>query len=157
MSQETIKIQKYNFPSFVCNQTFFNSGQFPDGKLCLQDDLPKQSFCLRVASIYANLLEQKKVLTYEKSSSPIGLVWYTKMATPSSPRNTIAGVGMVQRTVSRNQQRVGTLSLSTIWMPGAGWEHLYGYHDVMKIIYTSTMYLQLAFDIPHPTAVGQGS
>ena len=42
-------------------------------------------------------------------------------------------------------------------MPGAGWEHLYGYHDVMKIIYTSTMYLQLAFGVPHPTTVGMGS
>ena len=95
MSQEAIKIQKYDLPLFVYNQTFFNSGPFPDGQLCLQEDLPKQSFYLHVTSFYANLLEQKNVLTYEKSSPPIGWVWYTKMATLSSPRNTIACVGMV--------------------------------------------------------------
>ena len=95
MLQETIKLQKYNLPLFVYNQTFFRSGQFPDGQLCLQADLPTQSFYLHVASTYANLLEQKKVLTYEKCSSPIGLVWYTKMAILSSPRNIIACVGVV--------------------------------------------------------------
>ena len=95
MSQETIKIQKYNLLLFVYNQTFFKSGQFPDRQLCLQDNLTKQSFYLQVGSIYANLLEQKKVLTYKKSSPPIGLFWYTKMDTLSSLRNTIACVGMV--------------------------------------------------------------
>ena len=95
MSQETIKIQKYNLLLFVSNQTFFKSGQFPDRQLCLQDNLTKQSFYLQVGSIYANLLEQKKVLTYEKSSTPTGLVWYTNIATLSSPGNIIACVGIV--------------------------------------------------------------
>ena len=33
-----------------------------------------------MASSYANLLEQKKVFTQEKSLTPTGLVWYTNMA-----------------------------------------------------------------------------
>ena len=36
-----------------------------------------------VASIYADLWEQKKAFTYEKSSTPIGLVWETNMAAVS--------------------------------------------------------------------------
>ena len=38
-------------------------------------------FCVftHVASIYANLLEQKNAFTYEKSSTPTGLVWDTNM------------------------------------------------------------------------------
>ena len=33
-----------------------------------------------MASIYANLLEQKKSFAQEKSSTPTGLVWDTNMA-----------------------------------------------------------------------------
>ena len=42
-------------------------------------------FCVftYVASIYSNLLEQKKAFTYEKSSTPTGLVWDTNMAAVS--------------------------------------------------------------------------
>ena len=36
-----------------------------------------------VASIYADLWEQKKAFTYEKSSTPIGLVWETNMVAVS--------------------------------------------------------------------------
>ena len=36
-----------------------------------------------MGSIYANLLEQKKAFAQEKSSSPIGLVWDTNIATVS--------------------------------------------------------------------------
>ena len=45
----------------------------------------KRQFCVftHVASIYANLLEQKKAFTQEKSSTPTGLVWDTKMAVVS--------------------------------------------------------------------------
>ena len=32
------------------------------------------------ASIYANLLEQKKAFAQEKSSTPTGLIWDTNMA-----------------------------------------------------------------------------
>ena len=42
-------------------------------------------FCVfpHVASIYANLLEQKKAFAYEKSSTPTGLVWDSNMAAVS--------------------------------------------------------------------------
>ena len=42
-------------------------------------------FCVftHVASIYANLLEQKKAFAYEKSSTPTGVVWDTNMAAVS--------------------------------------------------------------------------
>ena len=42
-------------------------------------------FCVftHVASIYANLLEQKKAFPYEKSLTPTGLVWDTNMAAVS--------------------------------------------------------------------------
>ena len=45
----------------------------------------KRQFCVftHVASIYANSLEQKKAFTQEKSSTPTGLVWDTKMAVVS--------------------------------------------------------------------------
>ena len=33
-----------------------------------------------MASIYSNLLEQKKVFTFEKSLTPTGLAWNTNMA-----------------------------------------------------------------------------
>ena len=36
-----------------------------------------------MASIYANLLEQKKAFAWEKSSTPRGLVWETNMAAVS--------------------------------------------------------------------------
>ena len=36
-----------------------------------------------VASIYANLLKQKKSFAYERSSIPTGLVWDTNMAAVS--------------------------------------------------------------------------
>ena len=36
-----------------------------------------------VASSHANLLEEKKVFTQEKSSTPTGLVWDTNMAAVS--------------------------------------------------------------------------
>ena len=35
---------------------------------------------MHVVSIYANLLEQNKAFTQEKSSTPRGLVWDTNMA-----------------------------------------------------------------------------
>ena len=38
------------------------------------------SVSTHVASMYGNLLEPKKVFTYEKSSTPTGLVWNTNMA-----------------------------------------------------------------------------
>ena len=41
-----------------------------------------------MASIYANLLEQKKVFAFEKSSTPRGLVWNTNMAAVSLFWNT---------------------------------------------------------------------
>ena len=46
---------------------------------------------LIVASIYANLLEQKKAFAYEKSSTPTGLVWNTNMAAVTSCKNTLYG------------------------------------------------------------------
>ena len=39
-----------------------------------------QSVFTHVASIYANLLRQKKAFASEKSSTPTGLVWNTNMA-----------------------------------------------------------------------------
>ena len=42
-----------------------------------------------VASIYANLLEQKKAFAYEKSSTLSGLVWDTNMAALTSCENTL--------------------------------------------------------------------
>ena len=36
-----------------------------------------------VASIYANLLTQKKAFAYERNSTPVGLVWDTNMAAVS--------------------------------------------------------------------------
>ena len=39
-------------------------------KTALYNTLAYRAFSLTWASIYANLLEQKKVFTYEKSSSP---------------------------------------------------------------------------------------
>ena len=42
-----------------------------------------QSVFIHVASIYANLLERKKALALEKSSTPIRLVWDTNMAAVS--------------------------------------------------------------------------
>ena len=39
--------------------------------------------CTLVSSSHANLLEQKKVLTKEKSWTPTGLVWFTNMASVS--------------------------------------------------------------------------
>ena len=47
-------------------------------------------FCVftHVASIYANLLEQKKVVAYEKSSTPTGVVWDKNMAAMTSCENT---------------------------------------------------------------------
>ena len=41
-----------------------------------------------VASIYANLLEQKKALAKEKNATPRGLVWDTNMAAVSLFRDT---------------------------------------------------------------------
>ena len=41
------------------------------------------SMFLHVAIIYADLLEQKKAFTQEKSSTPTGLVWDTNMAAVS--------------------------------------------------------------------------
>ena len=42
----------------------------------------KKLFCVltHVASIYADLLEQKKAFAQEKSLTPTGLVWDTNMA-----------------------------------------------------------------------------
>ena len=44
---------------------------------------PVYSVFTHVTSIYANLLEQKKVFALEKSSTPTGLVWDTNMAAVS--------------------------------------------------------------------------
>ena len=41
-----------------------------------------------MASIYANLLEQKKVFALEKNATPRGLVWNTNMAAVSLFWNT---------------------------------------------------------------------
>ena len=41
-----------------------------------------------MSSIYANLLGQKKAFTWEKSSTPRGLCWYTNMAAVSLFWNT---------------------------------------------------------------------
>ena len=41
------------------------------------------AFFIHVTSIYANLLEQKKVFTQEKSSTPTRLVWNANMAAVS--------------------------------------------------------------------------
>ena len=41
-----------------------------------------------VASNYANLSEQKEAFTLEKSSTPTGLVWNTKMSTVTPSENT---------------------------------------------------------------------
>ena len=41
------------------------------------------SVCTHVSSSHANLLEQKKVFTYEKNSTPTGLVWFNNMAADS--------------------------------------------------------------------------
>ena len=41
-----------------------------------------------MVSIYANVLEQKKGFTQEKSSTPTGLVWNTNMAAVSLFWNT---------------------------------------------------------------------
>ena len=41
-----------------------------------------------MTSIYANLLEQKKAFTEEKSSTPTGLVWDTNMASMTSCEST---------------------------------------------------------------------
>ena len=41
-----------------------------------------------VADIYANLFEQNKAFSLEKSSTPEGFVWYTNVATISLFRNT---------------------------------------------------------------------
>ena len=47
-----------------------------------------QSAFTHLASIYANLLEQKKAFTGEKSSTPTGFAGYTNMATVSLFSNT---------------------------------------------------------------------
>ena len=46
----------------------------------LQMEPVKYSVFTHVASIYANLLEKKKVFTKEKISTPTELVWNTNMA-----------------------------------------------------------------------------
>ena len=48
----------------------------------------KKSIFTHVASIYANLLEQKKAFTREKSSTPRRFSGYTNMATVSLFWNT---------------------------------------------------------------------
>jgi len=45
-----------------------------------------------VASTHANLLEGNKAFTLEKSSTPIGLVWYINMAAASVLWNTNVAV-----------------------------------------------------------------
>ena len=47
-----------------------------------------QSVFTHVASVFAKLLEQKKVFASEKSSTPTGLVWDTNMAAVSLFWNT---------------------------------------------------------------------
>ena len=44
-------------------------------EICFAAKRVEQSVFTHVASIYANLLEQKKSFAYEKSSTPTGLVW----------------------------------------------------------------------------------
>ena len=48
-----------------------------------QNGKNSKSVFTHVASIYANLLEQKKAFALEKSSTPTGLVWDTNMAAVS--------------------------------------------------------------------------
>ena len=75
MSQETIKIQKYDLPLFVYNQTFFNSGRFPDGQLCLQEDLPKE-FLLTCNKLLCEFIGTKERVNIRKefTSHRMGLV-----------------------------------------------------------------------------------
>ena len=49
----------------------------------------QQSVFTHVSSIYANLLEQKKAFTEEKSSTPTGLVWSTNVAAVTSCENAL--------------------------------------------------------------------
>ena len=48
-----------------------------------------------MASIYANLLEQKGAFAYERSSTPTGLVWDTNMAAVLLFWNTHMAVKMI--------------------------------------------------------------
>ena len=72
MLQETIKIQKYNLPLFVYNQTFFNSGQFPDG----QSRFAKTEFLLTCSKHLCKFIGTKESVNIRKEfiSHRIGLV-----------------------------------------------------------------------------------
>ena len=48
-----------------------------------------KSVFLPVASIYSNLLEQKKAFTQEKNLTPTGLLWNTSMAAVTSGKNAL--------------------------------------------------------------------
>ena len=53
----------------------------------IEDEYPIERFHSR-DQLYANLLEQKKAFTWEKSSTPRGFTGYTNMAVVSLFRNT---------------------------------------------------------------------
>ena len=80
-------------------------------------------FCVftHVASIYANLLEQKKAFTSEKSSTPTGLVWDTNMAAMTSCENTQLIYGKMikfQTFFSDTWTQLETLNLSRNQLTG---------------------------------------
>ena len=68
-----------------------------------------------MASIYANLLEQKKVFTGEKGSTPRGFAGYTNMATVTSCENTQWQIwSPVTILIPRNSQYHTTYAFYTV-------------------------------------------
>ena len=58
--------------------------QVPLGPLLGKQNMQAKKVFTHVTSIYANLLEQKKLFTQEKRSTPTGLVWNANMAAVTS-------------------------------------------------------------------------
>ena len=66
---------------------FIDIAPSPKSERLEQASLIKVRFS-HVASVYANLLAQKKAKAYEKSSAPTGVVWHINMAAVSLFWNT---------------------------------------------------------------------
>ena len=82
--------------------TLFILAHFVFPRLTMTLYYPVSCVFTHVASIYANLLEQKKAFTKEKSSTPTGLVWDTNMAAVSLFWDT----NMATMTSSENAQSI---------------------------------------------------
>ena len=76
---------RFRIPDYIKEQY---NGQGKRG-ICFAAKRIEQSFFTHVASIYANLLEQKKSFALEKSSTSTGLVCDTNMAAVTSCENTL--------------------------------------------------------------------